>query len=132
MSGRSNDEWRGVLDAAAATVDRWWKDAGFWRVSEDVDRRVSTAEGFLRTAYQRLDSMEPSAARDASLRALVDGALAQVEAPPLRWTDPVGETADTVVDAVATTARRASTWGAAGVGAALVLVAVLYVLTRRA
>jgi len=128
---RSREELESVILAAAATVDRWWKDAGLFAYSEDVDRRARVAEGFLQRALAALDSMSASDKRDAHVRALVDGALAQVDSPPLKWTDPILETAGEVRVAVVETVGRAATWGAAGAGVALVFLGLAWLASRR-
>lgn len=127
----SREELEGIILAAAAKVDRWWKDAGLFSFSEDVDRRATIAEGFLRRALAALDNMPEGDKRDAHIRALVDGALAQVGEPPLRWTDPILETVGEVRDAAVETVERVTTWGAAGAGVALVFLGLAWLASRR-
>lgn len=130
MSGRTTAELRAAIEAAAATVDRWWKDAGWFAYAEDVDARVAIAQDFMRRALRALD-MPQGDKRDAVVKALVDGMLAQVNSPPLRWTDPVRETVETVRETATEVVETAATWGSFGAGAALVLVGIAWLLMKR-
>lgn len=127
-------DWPAIIAETARMVDAWWRAQPFYVVSEDADRRVDIATDFLRRARAAYDNRGigyPVEHTDAVVGAYVNGARAQVDGPALTWADPLKQTARDVAEPLSDAAKTAGTWGAFGVGSALVLLGALYILTRR-
>lgn len=124
--------WSVQAVAAARAVEAWHRRQ--WLDFEDAAGRVvRTCELLLYRARTVIKSAEwrSVADLDARVAPLIEGVYRQVQEDVPRWTDPVVATVRDVKDAAVETATQAATWGAAGSGAALVLLGAAYLYTQK-
>lgn len=118
------EDWPPRIAAAFRTVDAWWRSAGVFGV-EANDLAAYNAQRDLQAAIRAWESRGltvPLEKVNDVVGARVNGALSQVNAPPLKWSDPARETVSDVVSGAKEVARPT----AFGVGAALIVVGALY------
>lgn len=126
--------WRGQVKDAAVAVDRWYSDNLAWSWGDSADQSARWAQDFLQRALKALDRVtdfRSVAQLDATVRPLVEGAYLQIKSPAPSWKEPFRETFEDVKAEAKEAARTVATYGSAGAGAALVVVGVLWYLSRR-
>lgn len=121
------EDWPARINETARVVQRWASSQGTFG-HESNDLIVRNAEKLLQNAIAAWEARGLTLKLEkvnAVVGAWVNGALAQVSAPPLKWTDPVKETVTEVKNSVEELAKPVGF----GLGFGVVVVVALYLLT---
>lgn len=134
MSAERRLYWRAEIDKAAGVVDRWYSEnQSLWTYEDSAGLAARNAEKFLQCAMELLKRADLDAdVGDASMREYIAGAYLQVKTPAPSWKEPLRKTADDLKTLAKDTAKDVATYGSAGAGFAVVIIAALWWFSRKA
>lgn len=133
MSDERRAYWRREVDRAANAVGQWSiANSGFWNYEDTAGLVIRQAERELQAALKLIEARGTDGAlAEESIRARIAGAYAQIKEKAPSWLDPIRETLSDVKTGAEETLKTASTYGSFGAGAAIVVLGVLWYLSRK-
>lgn len=126
--------WADALKSATTAANAWHRENVLLSWGDSVSIAMKNVEGLAnkaRAAIQNPQRFPTVEAFDATVRAYVEGVYAQIKTPAPKWTDPIWETKDDLIDGAKEVAQEVGKPIAFGAGAALVLLGALYLLSRK-
>lgn len=133
MSEERRAYWRREVNIAAKAVGNWSLiNTGFWEYEDSAGLVVRQAERELQAALKLIEARDTDGAiAEEAIRARLAGAYAQIREEAPSWLDPIRETLSDMKTGAKETLKSASTYGAFGAGAAIVVLGVLWFLSRK-